>query len=414
MIRLNVVFSALLLIVSAGAALAAPCRQCHEVTVAGVHQGVSCQQCHGGNGNLSQPGIADNRGLGCVDCHDGSGMIFSHAMSQRLAEQQFCQRSWGQVDSTFFATNCQQCHVSSCGECHGSGHDITLPDTSRCQNCHQGYFVGWDFSGRAPREDSVRYQRGPHSHDQYYLKMRPDVHAEAGLDCSDCHTMASFLADQPSAKSCRDCHDVNPEILEHRISGHLEKMECVSCHAAWAAQEYATFYIETRNSSNRSYFRVVPTGNERYVKSSYLKRQDLPPLGVNAEGRVAPIRPQFQAYFSKVVDNQAVGEENQKLASEWKVFSPHTIRRGTALCDQCHGNARRFMLEPLDKRIYRPDRDGLGLESFWRAEGQRVTNGSFMPAGRFERMSEKTPQYRRGYVEKWQHFLQKDAALSKP
>jgi len=159
---------------------------------------------------------------------------------------------------------------------------------------------------------------------------------------------------------------------------------------------------------------VKPSGNERYIKSSYLRRQDLPPLGVNQEGKIAPIRPQFQAYYSKMEDNRPVGEENRQLALEWKVFTPHTIRRGTAMCDQCHGNARRFILEPLDKRIYRPDRDGLGLDSFWRSEGQRVSNGSFMPPARFERMSEKTPQYSQGYVEKWQNFLQKDAASSKP
>ncbi|EAT14297.1 cytochrome C [Desulfuromonas acetoxidans] len=414
MTRLTVAFSALLLIVSVTPVLAAPCQQCHEVTVSGVHQGIACQECHGAQGNLGNPGIADNRGLGCVECHADTGMIFSHAMSRRTAEQEFCQRSWGRADTTFYATNCQQCHVASCADCHGSGHAMTTPDTHRCQTCHQGYFVGWDFSGRAPREDSVRYQRGPRSHDQYYLKMRPDVHAEAGLDCSDCHTMASFLDGKVSAKSCRDCHDVNPDIIEHGIAAHLENMECVSCHASWAAQEYATYYVETINSSNRAYFRVKPTGNERYVKSSYLKRQDLPPLGVNEEGRVAPIRPQFQAYYSKVVDNQPQGEENQRLASEWKVFTPHTIRRGTALCDQCHGNARRFILEPLEQRIYRPDRDGLGIDSLWRAEGQRVVNGSFMPPARFERMSQKTPEYSRGYVKKWQDFLKKDAASSKP
>jgi hypothetical protein len=413
MVRLNVVFSALLLIASVTSGLAAPCQQCHEVSVGGVHQNVACAQCHGPHGILAQPGIADNRGLGCVDCHEGSGMIFSHAMSQRTAEQAFCQRSWGQVDDRFYATNCQQCHVQACEDCHGSGHDISIPDTARCQQCHQGYFVGWDFSGRAPREDSVRYQRGPMANGEYYLKMRPDIHAEAGLDCADCHTMSSFLAGKMAAKSCRDCHDVDPSIVEHRIAAHLEKMECVSCHASWGAQEYATFYIETINSSNRNYFRVKPTGNERYVKSSYLKRQDLPPLGVNEHGRVAPIRPQFQAYFSKIVDNQAEGEENRRLASEWKVFTPHTIRRGTAMCNQCHGNARRFILEPLEKRIYRPDRDGLGLESFWRSDGQRVVNGSFLTPERFDRMSRKTPEYSRGYVEKWQDFLKKDAASSK-
>ena len=234
------------------------------------------------------------------------------------------------------------------------------------------------------------------------------MHAQAGMDCGDCHSMSSLQQGKQVDKHCLDCHDPDPQVIEHSISAHMHKLECVSCHAAWAAQEYATFYIQTRNSRNRDYFRVRPI-NDQYVKSSYLKRQDLPPLGLNEQGRVAPIRPQFIAYYSEMENNKPVGEENRLLSAQWKAFTPHTIRRGTVMCAGCHGNARRFMLEPLSQRIYRPDLDGLELQSFWRSSGQTVVNGSFYSPEQFARMSQKTTEYKRKYVEKWQNFLKKDA-----
>ncbi len=375
----------------------------------------------------------------CLKCHAEQQQIFQHAMSTRAAEKQFCQRSWGAQDGDFFATNCVGCHVSSCLDCHATvdgyntgdegderagvgadrggvvgdrvGNKIQRPDNEVCYRCHNGYFVGWDFAGRAPREDSVRYQRGPQANGQHYLKMRPDIHAEAGMQCADCHSMASLARGEKSSKTCRDCHTVDKGIIEHSIPAHLQKMECASCHAAWAAQDYGTYYIRTENSDNRQFFRVRKV-NDKYIKSSYLKRQDLPPLGLNARGLVAPIRPQFIAYYSAMVDNKAVGVENNLLLAQWKAFTPHTIRRGTVMCNGCHGNSKRFMLQPLEQRKYRPDLDGLTLQSFWRAEGQEVVNGSFYPADSFARMSQKSLQYSRKYVEKWQSFLKKDAASS--
>lgn len=414
---LKTVLCALLLLSSVDYVLAAvdavvaPCQQCHEQTVVGVHQTLVCVDCHGAQGNLGEPTAKTTNAAGCIHCHEQSAHIFQQAMSTRQAEKQFCQRSWGQADENFFDVNCMGCHVTNCLDCHGDGHAIDTPGSEQCYRCHNGYFVGWEFAGRAPREDSLRYQRGPEDNGQYHLKMRPDVHAEAGMDCGDCHTMSSLQAGQKVAQQCLDCHDPDPAVIEHSISAHMAQLECVSCHAGWAPQEYGTFYIQTRNSSNRNYFRVRKT-NDQYVKSSYLKRQDQPPLGLNEQGMVAPIRPQFIAYYSEMENNQPVGVENRLLAAEWKAFTPHTIRRGTPLCDSCHGNAQRFMLAPLQRRIYRPDLDGLGLKSFWRSEGQTVINGSFYPPTRFERMSKKSVEYSRKYVEKWQNFLKKDDASS--
>lgn len=242
--------------------------------------------------------------------------------------------------------------------------------------------------------------------------MLPDVHQQKGMTCNSCHTMQSLIEGKTSAKSCTGCHRPSPKVLEHRISAHLEKLECAACHAAWSAQEYGTFYLQFASGKVEAPYLALTYTRNGYAKSAYLKRQDLPPLGINAKGKIAPIRPQFIAYYSKISGGRAVGAENQLLAAEWRAFTPHTIQRGTVMCDGCHDNPRRFLLERPQDRIYDLPKDGLTLFSFWNQSGQRMTNGSFMNQERYLRMSAKSNTYKRIYVEKWKQFSSPDAASS--
>ncbi len=178
------------------------------------------------------------------------------------------------------------------------------------------------------------------------------------------------------------------------------------------AQEYGTFYIRPEKSEVKQYFRVRWTSGSEYIKSAYLKRQNAPPLGLNEAGRVSPIRPQFITFYTHTVEDKPVGEENRLLAARWKAFFPHTIRRGTVLCRECHESPRRFLLEKPEERIYLPDLDGLALPSFWNREGQQVGNGDFFPEERFESLS-RSPAYLKGAVEKWKNLIKNVGASSK-
>jgi len=157
-------------------------------------------------------------------CHRGYGRIFEHAMGQRTGEKQFVQRSYARFDSAFWDKNCSSCHLKGCLDCHDEGKAVK-PTVATCQKCHKGYYTGWDYSGRAPREDNMRYQRGIAVNGETFLKMLPDVHYRAGLACGDCHSMASLVQGRKSSKVCRDCHRPDRKVLEHRISAHLERLE---------------------------------------------------------------------------------------------------------------------------------------------------------------------------------------------
>ena len=398
------------------AADAANCTACHVTQVQGAHAGLACSACHGEDaGNAAVVRLAQRAEERCRMCHPGMEQVLLGPMHGRSAEKAFVARSFGREDPHFFEANCNGCHVEGCLDCHGGdGHSIARPQRDDCAACHRGYFIGADYYGLAPREDALRYQRGPSYGGEHYLKMLPDVHAEAGLACGDCHDMASLAAGRKTGKGCRDCHTPDPAVIEHSIAAHLDKLECAACHAAWAPQEYGTFYLRDRRGDQKQFFRLRDQAGEGYLKSAYLRRQDAPPLGLDAAGKVSPIRPQFIAYFSELGESRPAGVENRLLAAEWRAFTPHTIRRGTPLCDACHDNPARFVQEDPVRRIYQPDRDGMTLESFWNVKGQRVVNGSFFSVERVRLLRNRSPEYVRKYLERWQSLIENVDASSPP
>lgn len=388
-----------------------------QVQLPGVHADLTCQDCHGADVKASpQPSALEVQAEGCTGCHQGYERIFEQAMTTRHAEKQFCERTFASVDKKFFDNSCNSCHVSDCLDCHGGdGHQIRTPGNEDCLSCHSGYFVGREYLGMAPREDHVRYQRGLRYQGDHVLKMRPDIHAEKGLGCRDCHSMQSLIQGKPSAQNCRDCHQPSLEVVEHSIPAHLEKMECYACHSAWSAQEYGTFFLrfgEENSDVAVSKFKASGLTGE-YLSRAYLRKQDSPPLGINSRGKVSPIRPQFISYYSDLRGGNFPLVENRLMGAEWKAFFPHTTRRGTMMCDSCHDDARRYLLEAEENRIYRIDLDGLGLSSFWNQAGQMVVNGSFVSPQRFIKIKEKNDVYTKAYVEKWKNLIGIDVNSSK-
>lgn len=355
------------------------------------------------------PGAAvsspDPQSRSCLTCHASAAGALTGPMATRADERAFAHRAFGPVEGErFFEQSCSGCHVSACSDCHGAAaHPVGRPRDEACLRCHRGDSVGAAYHGRAPREDHPRYQRGPQDEaGEHYLKMLPDVHQERGMTCADCHRMGTHGHDaKTSTRGCRDCHPApDPKVPEHAIGAHLEKMRCSACHAAWAAQEYATVLVRPRTEAQQEAFAVLPQIGE-WRRSAAHRRQDAPPLGLDGAGLVAPIRPKHQLFAT----DPSRGWENRLLAAEWVPFEPHTVRAGTVACGGCHDQPRRFVLEADADRILRPDLDGLALRSFWNREGQAVRGGAFLPGPRHAAMNRKTPVYLRETLRQWQRLL---------
>jgi len=387
-----------------------------SIQLEGVHAKLACRDCHGEKPSLTpHPSSLAVRASGCTGCHQGYDRIFDQAMTTRLAEKHYVDRTFGEVDPGFYANNCSRCHVSDCLDCHGGdGHKIASATQAECLACHSGYFVGREYLGWAPREDHPRYQRGPDHLGEKALKMRPDIHAELGMECKDCHSMQSLIAGQKAAQTCKDCHQPDPSVIEHSIAAHMDKMECYACHSAWAPQEYGNYYLRLgkNNRKAENAFKTPPLKGE-YLVRTYLRKQDAPPLGLNDQQRYSPIRPQFISYYSDLRGGKFPLVENQMLGAEWKAFFPHTIRTGTVMCDSCHDDRRRYLLENEEDRLYRIDLDGLGLISFWNQQGQTIHNGSFISPQQFSLLTKKDATYTKAYIKRWKKLLGQDENFSK-
>lgn len=376
--------------------------------VEGVHASLDCVACHVDGGRaIARPGRADNQAAGCVGCHAGTAGVFDGPMTTRIHERESAGAALDSVHPQLFERRCSGCHVATCGDCHGQrGHALATATPEDCHRCHRGVFIGADYLGLAPREDAVRYQRGEAIDGERYLRMAPDVHALIGMSCGACHDMASLARGEKASRSCQDCHTPSQDVPEHAISEHLERMTCQACHAAWVAQEYGTFLLEIDDPEARTAFRLRPGDAPGRFTSAYLRQQGLPPLGLDASGRVSPIRPEFILYLTETRGGAVVGRENRLVTADWKAVAPHTIQRGGPVCEACHDDRRRFIDEPADQRIYDLARDGLGLTSFWRPEGQRVINGAFYPAERFtERMATRGPRYLKAALARWRGLI---------
>ena len=329
----------------------------------------------------------------CLQCHKEYSGVLMSPMRARESEAKFITNVFSAADADFGRKNCLGCHINSCADCHLSGK----PAVNDCLRCHNGINTGADYAGMGIREDNERYQRGPSFNGVSYMKMLPDVHFEKGITCGGCHTMKA-LAGGGGAKQCGECHSYSEKVIDHRVSGH-DKVACVSCHAAWAPTEYGAFYIRFRESETRSYFRWLRQLSDEYVKSSFARHNVSPFLGKDGSGAYAPIRPRL-VFFTDVINDVAAGSENRMLSNRWEKFTPHTVRRETPTCDACHNNRRKYLLEKDEDRIFLADKDGLEIDGFYNSRFFRIDNCSFVTETDYEKISERSSEYVKGYIEK--------------
>jgi len=146
-----------------------------------------------------------------------------------------------------------------------------------------------------------------------------------------------------------------------RVSKHMEKLECYSCHSTWAPQYYGYQYnmdftkesIDWINSPEK----VEKDGTTADYNKDYLMlkgsstgdyshlRWENPPLGINGEGRVTPLVGCIQTVSTvigpdgKILQlNNVAKLKNGVNAMEMAPLNPHTTSKASRECTDCHGN----------------------------------------------------------------------------
>ena len=195
--------------------------------------------------------------------------------------------------------------------------------------------------------------------------LQSDVHFQKGMICQDCHTSHELHNDGfwksqvPSEIKCQDCHGtiesypwelseksltnlerdqemvlvklVSGQVLElkplkllkkagllsknclvamENIAGHLEKLECSSCHSSWAPQFYGSKVLK----------------DKKVVKSALFSRWEEPFLSQNRDGKIIPAIPKTPL---NIVQENILNP-----------YEPHTIQKKSRTCESCHSSSK--------------------------------------------------------------------------
>ncbi len=157
-----------------------------------------------------------------------------------------------------------------------------------------------------------------------------------------------------------------------RIKAHTDRLECYTCHAAWAPQCYGCHVKIDYSGGKRNPDYLAASKSHRHgitgevdnLKSflvdgkvtetrSYLRWED-PPLAQNGEGRVSPVIPGCQVtltvigksgkallqnHIFKIPNVEGHGEEGVNSIVMSPV-NPHTITKKGRSCESCHASAK--------------------------------------------------------------------------
>ncbi|MEN6438053.1 MAG: hypothetical protein ABFD97_05680 [Syntrophobacter sp.] len=367
------------------------------------------------------PDIHQERGMHCIDCHPveelmGEGRIHSQAQEQVGV---------------------------------------------RCQDCH-------GLPGKPPRTRRVeasdsRALRAAKANGRYGLQVGSNVIVTSGghLLTNTVEKAGNFLL---ASKVDGKVHKIpvlgrelpGKEPLNHRIPGHMDKMECTACHAAWTYQDMGLHLVRQDSPDYEPWTWLTRQGDPQareILETNLFKRREQwsPPssrdwltgfskigvwlggysmrrwegrvLGLNSRGRVSAMRPHYQYWLSWVdTRGQAVldsvipqtGDGRQAVA--WNPYAPHTVRPQTVDCWDCHGNTRALGLGQTLVRakdgqtvgLGRSRDDGLGIDfDLDRVIDEKArplqitsrTGAGFLTEEHLERMSARNPLYIRYLLE---------------
>jgi hypothetical protein len=320
-----------------------------------VHASINCTTCHGGQAvadmAVAHTGLIVNPAAdpqkGCGSCHPDvvpdavNSLHYTVAGFNTALHARSSAANYAALD-TMASQQCESCHAT-CSDCHVSqpqvvgggllaGHQFVKTPLSdqTCVGCH-GSRIQTEYEGLSQG-------------------LSPDVHEQAGLTCTDCHTAAELhgTGQSQSAASlyaggvepkCESCHadqvGIGSGVLMHEIHG-TEILPCQACHS-----------VSYTNCTN---CHVTPTDNntpsytlESQTLGFYLGKNPL--IGVDRPWRYVPVRHvpidvnSFDEYGTNLLDSFL-------SQPTWTYTTPHNIQLltpQTSGCTSCHGNDALFL-----------------------------------------------------------------------
>lgn len=326
----------------------------------------------------------------CTACHDRGNRI--GASYQGVLEDDAAHHYLRMQGDVHFAQGmlCQDCHTSN--DLHGDGflRGAGLGSVEiECQDCHgtidrYPWELPLGYSDEFSLEAGTGEPRGIAMSVAAYLKKgsvepsdggylrsargNPLIKAHKKGNRVEMHLASGKNIELTPLKGLKAEGKLSVAALTamDRITSHSDKMECYACHATWAPQAYGNHvridYSEGKQSPdhlaasqshdlrNLKKYRVDGQVSER---RAYLRWEN-PPLGINGEGRVSPMIPDFQAsltvigkdgrallqnHIARIPNVEGAGEAGQKAITMAPV-QPHTVGKKARPCESCHADPK--------------------------------------------------------------------------
>ena len=390
--------TALSLLAWVATATANSCVTCHGDRQAGFAEGhafgaMACSTCHAGNtaafdeaaaheNLIAFPGNLDNAERACGGCHadrvtsvreslmhTGHGIVHKtrnavdgHSGSPDSRNLQSLGHS---VADSMLRKQCASCHLGQprtvhafdvttsrgggCLACHIAEHPADAHPTltrdvsdARCFGCHsRSGRISLSYAGLAEvDEPGLRLADG-----RTVARMPADAHYSAGMRCTSCHTADDVMTSTAGAEhqrdavdaACTDCHDPHPGDERHA------RLTCATCHSQWAPQCFGCHmeYDEDGEQWDHVERRVTPG---RWSDRRWDVRNALPPLGVNANGRIEVFVP------GMIMTVTHPSWEHDRFVREFAPLSPHTTGKSRS-CESCHRSSEALGLGQGELRI---------------------------------------------------------------
>ena len=144
------------------------------------------------------------------------------------------------------------------------------------------------------------------------------------------------------------------------IHKHIEKLECYACHATWAPQCYGCHMQYDRRVKGTDWIttskKVDPFTGRQTVTEEFgdlslenrsFMRWKSPILGINLRGKVSPLAPGCQVFYTFVDEKGSIQTLNKHYTTSTGHNSPtlapmhpHSISLVARTCEDCHTNPK--------------------------------------------------------------------------
>ncbi|QBF83272.1 hypothetical protein EXU30_11605 [Shewanella maritima] len=354
-----------------------------------------CLRCHLWSDGHQRDG--DYRASGCAACH----VEYSNAATYEGGDKAIDKTQKDRPRKHKMTTKVS---VDQCQHCHNRGGRTGVSYKGMMES--DGY--GTPYTETGGKQGKL--------HGKHYNFLEADLHFDAGMSCIDCHTKDEMHGDGYLYTKkhlaveirCESCHGstksdatlktardnplnnvkregtkvilttkndgkqlevpqlfANPNLSKEgqvamvKIAGHMEKLECSTCHAAWAPQCYGCHATQNVGKPNGDWLDGSSIDESAKGKKSNLNKKayswsesrsyvrwEMPALGINSRGKVSTFVPGCQVFLTQVdgekalVNNKTYTTKDGTSGLSHNPIQPHTMSKRSRTCEECHTNPK--------------------------------------------------------------------------